>query len=342
MDSHGSHLTFEFMDICKEANIIPFLLPPHSTHLLQPLDIGIFQGYKHYHQESLEKHVRFSRIDFDKVEFLALLDGIRKATFKSSTIMSSFQKAGLIPFQPEVVYEKMKEFNPPEPMTPSRNPEFDFTECCTPTNNSALINRYSKYIDLRIQRGISGEQVVSPTLARVIEKRDKARRIANINGKLAKNELHQRHEADKDKARRRLGNKQVQKYGVISLGDGRLRTANRNEEEDEYKIKCEAKNAESQALKALKEKQEALKVKLKPIMDMIGLQVYIWGVENQEHKEFYKDKKGKKRSFKIETQIKNRLLKVLIQLQTEKIELKPTQKMEPRQYKFWYLQGGSE
>jgi hypothetical protein len=49
MDGHGSHLTFEFMDICKEANIILFLLPLHSTHLLQPLDIGIFQGYKHYH-----------------------------------------------------------------------------------------------------------------------------------------------------------------------------------------------------------------------------------------------------------------------------------------------------
>jgi hypothetical protein len=42
----------------------------------------------------------------------------------------------------------------------------------------------------------------------------------------------------------------------------------------------------------LKEKQEALKVKLKLIMDMIGLQVYIWGIENEEHKEFYKEQEG--------------------------------------------------
>ena len=84
------------------------------------------------------------------MEFLALLDGIRKATFKSSTIISSFQKVGLIPFNPKVVYEKMKEFTALEPMTLSRNLEFNFTECYTPINNSRLIDKYSKYIDLRI------------------------------------------------------------------------------------------------------------------------------------------------------------------------------------------------
>ena len=34
MDGHGSHLTDEFINLCWDCNIIPFLLPLHSTHLL--------------------------------------------------------------------------------------------------------------------------------------------------------------------------------------------------------------------------------------------------------------------------------------------------------------------
>ena len=47
LDGHGSHLTMEFMDYCWDHKIVPFLLPPHLTHLLQPCDVGIFQPIKH-------------------------------------------------------------------------------------------------------------------------------------------------------------------------------------------------------------------------------------------------------------------------------------------------------
>jgi hypothetical protein len=42
LDGHGSHFIMEFMDYCWDHKIIPFLLPPHLTHLLQPCDVGIF------------------------------------------------------------------------------------------------------------------------------------------------------------------------------------------------------------------------------------------------------------------------------------------------------------
>jgi hypothetical protein len=34
MDGHGSHLTVDFVEYCDLHGIIPFLLPPHATHLL--------------------------------------------------------------------------------------------------------------------------------------------------------------------------------------------------------------------------------------------------------------------------------------------------------------------
>ena len=50
-DQFGSHLTYDFVKYCEDHKIIPFFLPPHSSHLLQPLDVGVFSAYKHWHSE---------------------------------------------------------------------------------------------------------------------------------------------------------------------------------------------------------------------------------------------------------------------------------------------------
>ncbi len=47
MDGYGSHHTREFLSYCEDHKIIPFGLPSHTTHLLQPLDVCVFQPLKH-------------------------------------------------------------------------------------------------------------------------------------------------------------------------------------------------------------------------------------------------------------------------------------------------------
>ena len=42
VDGHASHITIEFMEFCLTVNIIVYCLPAHFTHLLQPLDVGLF------------------------------------------------------------------------------------------------------------------------------------------------------------------------------------------------------------------------------------------------------------------------------------------------------------
>ena len=46
MDGYGSHMTYEFFTYAKRKQIELFHLPPHSTHLTQPLDVGCFQPFK--------------------------------------------------------------------------------------------------------------------------------------------------------------------------------------------------------------------------------------------------------------------------------------------------------
>jgi hypothetical protein len=42
LDGHESHHSLEFQELCKENNIYTLCMPPHSSRLLQPLDVGFF------------------------------------------------------------------------------------------------------------------------------------------------------------------------------------------------------------------------------------------------------------------------------------------------------------
>ena len=41
IDGHESHHSARFDQFCKGKNIITICMPPHSSHLLQPLDVGM-------------------------------------------------------------------------------------------------------------------------------------------------------------------------------------------------------------------------------------------------------------------------------------------------------------
>ena len=109
MDGYGSHCTREFIEYCNNAKIIPFCLTPHTSHLLQPLDVVVFQPYKHHHSEAIEAATCTGCTDFDKVEFPPAIDSIWQLTFKPSTICSAFRATGLVPYHPSVVLARLRE-----------------------------------------------------------------------------------------------------------------------------------------------------------------------------------------------------------------------------------------
>jgi len=109
LDGFGSHPTKQFLDFCDLHKIIVFCLPAHSSYLLQPLDVVVFQPYKHYHAEVVEAATHTGCGNFDKAELLDTIDTIRQQTFKSSIIQSAFRATGLIPYNPDIVISKPQE-----------------------------------------------------------------------------------------------------------------------------------------------------------------------------------------------------------------------------------------
>jgi hypothetical protein len=70
LDGHGSHLTPEFDKHCQENFIIPLCMPPHSSHLLQPLDVSCFAVLKTLYGQQITKNMHLGINHIDKTEFL--------------------------------------------------------------------------------------------------------------------------------------------------------------------------------------------------------------------------------------------------------------------------------
>ena len=70
IDGHESHSSLDFQDLCKEKNIVLRYMPPHSSHLLQPLNVGCFAPLKRRYGDQISALAR-NRINFvSKESFL--------------------------------------------------------------------------------------------------------------------------------------------------------------------------------------------------------------------------------------------------------------------------------
>lgn len=55
VDGHSSHVNMRFIEKCDELRILLLILPPHSTHRLQPLDVSLFSPLATYYTEELNQ-----------------------------------------------------------------------------------------------------------------------------------------------------------------------------------------------------------------------------------------------------------------------------------------------
>lgn len=108
----GSHITREFIEYYNAYNIIALSLPVHASHFMQPLDVVVFQLFKQYHHHTVDTATRIGYTDFNKREFLTTIITMHKNTFKIKTVKLAFKATGLIPFNPAVVLDKMRDFIP--------------------------------------------------------------------------------------------------------------------------------------------------------------------------------------------------------------------------------------
>jgi hypothetical protein len=119
LDGHGSHVTPEFDQYCLEHSIIVLCMPPHSSHLLQPLDVGCFAVLKRSYGGLVEQKIGLGVNHIDKLEFLPLYQEARAQALSESNIKGGFRATGLVPFNPSAVLSLLPKYTTPSPPQPT-------------------------------------------------------------------------------------------------------------------------------------------------------------------------------------------------------------------------------
>ena len=118
-DGHSSHLTARFIAFCLEKAIDLVVLPPHSSHILQPLDVAVFSPLKTYLSNETDRLARLNLSRISKIEWTAAFIEARRRAFSSSNICAGFRKAGIYPPSPIEVLASLNLLEPtPDPDTP--------------------------------------------------------------------------------------------------------------------------------------------------------------------------------------------------------------------------------
>ena len=108
LDGHGSHETALFFGHSRLRKILVFRLPPHTSHLLQPLDVGLFGPLKKILSAKTDALIQITVSRIQKCEWLLAFVEPRKLAFKHSNIEGGWRGAGLFPLNPEKVLRHIK------------------------------------------------------------------------------------------------------------------------------------------------------------------------------------------------------------------------------------------
>jgi hypothetical protein len=107
LDGHSSHYQPNFIRAAAEEKIIVFCLPPHTTHLTQPLDKGIFGPLKVYWRDEC---IRFMASHPDQVvcrfNFNALFSRAWAKAMTMPNILAGFRVTGVYPFDRNILLPK--------------------------------------------------------------------------------------------------------------------------------------------------------------------------------------------------------------------------------------------
>ena len=103
-DGHRSHVSLTLQDWAKSKNIILFILPPHCSHILQPLDIGCFGPLMACYNREAQLFMRrnpgckITKFNIGQLSCSAYLKGL-----SPQNLTASFKKSGIYPFNPKAV-----------------------------------------------------------------------------------------------------------------------------------------------------------------------------------------------------------------------------------------------
>jgi hypothetical protein len=215
VDGHGSHHTAQFIEFCDNNGIIPFGMPSNLTHLLQPLDVCVFQPYKHYHGLALDRLVRDGAVEITKLDFLSIIEEVRRKAFKESTIKAAFKKSGIYPLDCSIIIKDILNRQPLNTPSPAHEPSS--SEITTPTTYRQLNKSANK-----IEKVIFSDPSFSPSKAQLLGRFVRGALFSAATGVQMQRDLSRTKYATAVRSQKRNAkNYRLQSGGILKVSEAR-------------------------------------------------------------------------------------------------------------------------
>jgi hypothetical protein len=218
LDGHESHYSMEFDAYCKEKDIIPLYMPPHSSHLLQPLDVGCFGPLKKAYGRQIENRMRAGTTHISKEEFFPAFYAAFQAAMTEKNIQGGFRGAGLMPHSPQAVLLKLDvKLQTPSPPGTSHGDYNPWTSR-TPMNTHEAASQ-----SIMLKNRISYHQGSSPTsILDGIDHLAKGAQVFMHKLALLEEEVKTLRETNSTLSQRRRAKKQRLRHsGAITVAEGK-------------------------------------------------------------------------------------------------------------------------
>ena len=162
LDGHESHHSTAFEIFCQEHNIITLCMPPYSSYILQPLDVGCFSPLKKAYGKQIEGLMHGGQTYIIKEDFFPAFQVAFQESMTISNVQGGFRGTGIIPFDPQRVLDTL----PPCAKTPTPSnsrPSTAQTWDPTTPKNVTDTSRQSTFIKTRINshQGSSPTQIIN-------------------------------------------------------------------------------------------------------------------------------------------------------------------------------------
>jgi 4-hydroxybenzoate polyprenyltransferase len=116
-DEHGSHVTVDFIYEAYLHKIQVVFLPPHTSHILQPLNLTVFSNIKRQYRAEVEAlNMLDNDLQIKKRHFIECYNKAR-CSLTPGTIINGFRCTGIVPFDPQRTLTSSQVRQPLVPVT---------------------------------------------------------------------------------------------------------------------------------------------------------------------------------------------------------------------------------
>ncbi|CAC5401666.1 unnamed protein product [Mytilus coruscus] len=111
LDGHKSHVAVSTIEWARRHNIVIQFLPAHTSHLLQPLDVGCYGPLQNIYNSLCHRTIRTKQCALTRYEVCSMACKAYGNALSVSNLQSAFRKTGIYPFTKDNINDL--------PLTPS-------------------------------------------------------------------------------------------------------------------------------------------------------------------------------------------------------------------------------